>query len=229
MADPQVQRDWTGSDGYTLLRQTLTFARLLEKNWLLLQGRPLSNQRILDFGCGWGRIVRVLYYFSDPANLYGCDPWTRSIDICKADGIVANLALSDYLPRSLPFSQQSFDLIVAFSVFTHLSERATAVALGTLAQHLAPDGLLMITIRPVEYWDIHAGLSADEVKSLKTKHASEGFAFRPHSRAAVEGDITYGDTSISPSYLAAKFPELKLRKIERSLDDPYQLALFFSK
>jgi SAM-dependent methyltransferase len=229
MADPQVQRDWTGSDGYTLLRQTLTFARLLEKNWILLKSEPLSNQRILDFGCGWGRIIRLLYYFSDPTNLYGCDPWSRSIDICKKDGIAANLALSDYLPKSLPFGQLSFDLIFAFSVFTHLSERATAVALGTLAQHLAPDGLLAITIRPVEHWDIQAGLSADDRESLKIEHAKYGFAFKPHSRAAVDGDITYGDTSISFSYLASKFPELKLRKMERTLDDPYQLVLFFSK
>ena len=228
MADSQVQRDWTGSDGHTLLRQTLTFARLLEKNTILLRGRSLNDQRILDFGCGWGRIIRLLYYFSDPVKLYGCDPWTRSIDICKSDGIAANLAVSDYLPKALPFDKSSFDLIFAFSVFTHLSERATAVALDTLTRHLATDGLLVITIRPVEYWDIHAGLSAADLELLKTKHSKDGFAFQPHNREAIEGDITYGDTSISLSYLASKFPQLKLRKLERTLDDPYQLILFLS-
>lgn len=229
MADPKVQKEWTGADGRTLLRQTLTFVRLFESNVLRLRRVPLSGLKILDFGCGWGRIIRLLYYFSDPADIYGCDPWERSISICRSDGVVANLALSDYLPDALPFADSSFDLIFAFSVFTHLSERATRTALNTLARSMAPGALLAITIRPVEFWSMRAGLAPAELTSLQSDHARDGFAFLPHNRAAVDGDVTYGDTSISLTYLERKFPELKLRKVDRTLDDPYQIVLFFSK
>ena len=67
------------------------------QNFASISGRSLSGKRILGFGCGYGRILRSMLYFSDPADLYGCDPWDRSIDLCKQDGLTVNLALSEYL------------------------------------------------------------------------------------------------------------------------------------
>src|SRR4029077_744564 len=49
--------------------------------------------------------------------------------------------------------QAHLDLIYAFSVFTHLSERAAIMALTTLRRYVARGGLFVITIRPKEYWD----------------------------------------------------------------------------
>lgn len=228
MADAEVQKSWTGADGYPLLRQTLTFVRLVSHNFQSITNRPLHQQPILDFGCGWGRMIRLFYYFCDPALIYGCDPWDKSIQICQADGVLGNLAISDYLPRSLPFDPQKFDLIYAFSVFTHLSERATAVALNLLSAALSSDGLLVITIRPVEYWRFHQELLARDRAALEAEHAARGFAFYPHNRTPIDGDITYGDTSMTLEYLEKNFPHLHLRKLERTLDDPYQMVLFFT-
>lgn len=229
MASADVQNSWTGSNGHTLLRQSLAFVRTVSQNFVTITGRPLEGHKSLDFGCGWGRIIRLMYYFTDPDRLFGCDPWDRSIEICRADGILGHLAISDYLPKQLPFSESGFDLALAFSVFTHLSERAAKTALDVLTEALSDTGVLVITIRPVEYWQYHAGLSAKEISSLEEAHARRGFAFRPHNRAPVDGDVTYGDTSVSLDYLANTFPRLKLRKLERSLDDPYQLVLFLTK
>jgi hypothetical protein len=229
MADADVQKSWTGADGNALLRQTLSFVRLVSHNFQSITNRPLQQQPVLDFGCGWGRMIRLFYYFCDPSLIYGCDPWDKSIQICRADRLLGHLAISDYLPRSLPFDPQKFDLIYAFSVFTHLSERATAVALNLLSAALSSDGLLAITIRPVEYWRIHQGLSEQDIAALVAEHAARGFAFRPHNRTPIDGDITYGDTSMTLEYLEKQFPWLSLRKIERTLDDPYQMVLFFTK
>jgi hypothetical protein len=102
----------------------------------------------------------------DPAaDLYGCDPWDRSIDLGKQDGLTVNLALSEYLPTHLPFTER-FHLIYAFSVFTHLSLRATRQCLDTLHGYIGENGVLVITIRPVEYWAADPNASQAEREHL---------------------------------------------------------------
>ena len=229
MAAPAVQTAWTGTSGFALLQQTATFVRLLDHNFQALTGQPLHQVPVLDFGCGWGRIIRLLYYFADPSLIYGCDPWDESIKICEADDVLGQLAISDYLPSRLPFDRREFDLIYAFSVFTHLSTRAAAAALNVLSEALSDRGVLAITIRPVEYWRHKASLSDQQRTVLEAEHAARGFAFFPHNHAPVDGDITFGDSSMSLEYLEKNFPALHLRKFERTLADPYQLVLFFTK
>ena len=47
-------------------------------------------------------------------------------------------------------SPAGFDLIYAFSVFTHLSEKTAHIVLSTLRDHIADTGVLVLTIRPKE-------------------------------------------------------------------------------
>lgn len=229
MASADIQVSWTGAEGYTLLRQTLTFVRIVSQTYMTITNRPLDHAKVLDFGCGWGRIIRLIYYYTDPERICGCDPSDQSIDICRRDGVLGHLALSDYLPSQLPFAAKGFDLVYAFSVFTHLSERATSAAFAVLAEVLTDAGVLVVSLRPFEYWRFQQGLSAADIATLEDAHTRRGFAFRPHNRPPVDGDITYGDTSMSLDYLTKVCPGLRLRKIERSLDDPYQLICFLTR
>lgn len=228
MADPQVQRDWTGADGVVLLKQSLNFVRALSQGYTEIVGSSLRQKRVLDFGVGWGRLVRLMYHYCDPENIFGCDPWGASLDICRRDGLKCNLAQSDWLPTSLPFSGQ-FDLIFAFSVFTHLSERAATQALGTLMSHLSENGLLVITIRPVEYWSHHQPMEDRVRRDLASCHRSIGFAFAPHNRQKIDGDVTYGDTSMTLEWLQERVPESRIRRVDRSLIDPFQIIVMISR
>jgi hypothetical protein len=116
----------------------------------------------------------------------------------------------------------------AFSVFTHLSERATLSALRTLRKYVSPDGVLVITIRPVEYWAVDKAFTEDQRQALKRQHEETGFAFHPHRRDAVDGDITYGDTSLTIEWLSAKAPEWSVQRMDRSLEDPLQVYVFLT-
>ena len=72
------------------------------------------------------RLIRLLYKYVPVNNIYGVDPWDKSIEICEESNIKANLYISEYIPRTLPTPQNiKFDFIMAFSVFTHLSEKVT--------------------------------------------------------------------------------------------------------
>lgn len=226
MASPVVQRQWTGSDGHALLRQTLNFVRVAAQGYYSICGRGPEGLNVLDFGCGYGRILRLMYYYSDPDRLFGCDAWDRSIAICRDDRVHANLAVSDYLPVSLPFPDRKFDWVYCFSVFTHLSSRAARAALHVLREYVADEGLLVFTIRPVEYWRFDKQIPPETAEQLTRQHHRDGFAFKPHDLPPVDGDVTYGDTSMTFSYLKEQFPRWRFVKYDRTLDDPYQLIVF---
>src|SRR6516162_1636648 len=121
MASEDLQQRWTGATGIMLLRQTSAFVRSLAHNYARFTGNTLEGRSILDFGCGYGRIARWMYYFSDPASVIGVDPWPRAIEVCRQDGLGPQFIQSEYLPTNLPVGNERFALIYAFSVFTHLS------------------------------------------------------------------------------------------------------------
>ena len=150
--------------------------------------------------------TRDIILASSPARIWGLDPWEKSIELCRADAVLGQLAVSDYLPTALPVGDARFDLIYAFSVFTHLSERAATLALTTLRRYVARGGLLVITIRPTEYWDHLDSVVRAEASStgnsidrdeLVARHEKSGFAFVPHARGAIDGEVIYSDTSLS--------------------------------
>jgi SAM-dependent methyltransferase len=227
MASEDVQRSWTGDSAYGLLRQTLAFTRILEYWHLRLTGRPIDGRSILDFGCGYGRLARIMYYFTDPQNYYAVDPWDRSIELCRQANLPGHIAISQYLPESLPFDGVKFDLIYAFSVFTHLSERAAKLAFRTLRRYIAKKGLLVVTIRPVDYWRLdHVAATVPNTLQLIAAHRNCGFAFNPHVRDRIDGDITYGDASMSLDFVRDNFKQWQILQVDRSLDDPYQLIVF---
>ncbi len=229
MASPEVQKNWTGSSGITLLRQSIDFVRMLSNRYQIENGRAMSNATILDYGCGYGRLLRLMLYFTDPGKLYGCDPWDRSIALCKEAGIGVDLQQTEYLPNTLPYADNSFDLVYAFSVFTHTSLRATQQAFAAIRPKLQADGLFAVTIRPVEYWSFDQGLSAEESDALIAEHDKTGFAFRPHQRAPIDGDITYGDTTMNIKTLTELCPGWKTVGYDRSVNDPYQIVVYLRK
>jgi SAM-dependent methyltransferase len=227
MASAEIQNAWTGNNGYPLLRQTCNFVRSVVYNFTQITKKTLENSYILDYGCGYGRIARLMYYFCDTQHVIGVDPWDRSIEECRAARLGPNCLLSDYLPESLPVGALSFDLAYAFSVFTHLSKRATMAALAAVRQYMKPGGVFCITIRPAEYWDQDSTVTSPaERMALKAKHFQEGFAFVPHGLAPIDGDITYGDTSMSLEWLDSNLANWTRVRIDRSLEDGLQIYVF---
>ena len=227
MSSESVQKKWTGFSGITLLNQSLDFVKTVVATIAELRKVSINDFSVLDFGCGYGRLARLFFYYIDQENFYGVDPWDKSIEECHNNRISKNILLSDWLPSSLPFEERKFDLIYSFSVFTHLSERATKQALNTLHRYLKDDGILVITIRPIEYWNLKKDLK--DLNSLIDLHEQKGFAFRPHNREAIDGDITYGDTSMTLDYLTRNFSQYSIVKTDFSLNDPYQLYIFLEK
>jgi SAM-dependent methyltransferase len=112
---------------------------------LLPPGWSVQDKRILDFGCGVGRILRHAVAEDPGAEYWGCDidgPSVQWLDRHLSPG--AHVFQSDALPP-LPQADGYFDLVYAFSVFTHLVDSWSAWLLE-LKRVLGPDGLLIATV-----------------------------------------------------------------------------------
>lgn len=105
----------------------------------------LNNKRILDWGCGPGRIIRHMPdVIGNGCEYYGTDYNTKSIDWCSThlNGIHFN---SNKLSADLPYSDNYFDIIYGISIFTHLSEQMHIDWSKELYRILKPDGILFLT------------------------------------------------------------------------------------
>jgi len=221
---PDADQDlWTGNHGIILLIQSMAFIESMLSGYRIFTARDIRDAHVLDFGCGWGRLIRLLYKYVSSEQIYGVDSWDKSIENCKKYNVKANFAISEYVPSGLPFDRK-FDLIFAFSVFTHLSEKTFEASLLTLRKHISDNGLLVITIRPKNYWLFHErGRLTEKMLPL---HEKMGFAFTPHNAPAINGEITFGDTSVSKDYIQDKFPQWKIVGSTVNLEDPFQTLLF---
>ncbi len=154
LPEPELQQMWNGTSGAALAAQSVCFYRRLRQAWAEYGSADMSSARVLDFGCGWGRLTRMLARDLDPGNLYGCDPVESILDVCRENGVPAELARSEFLPEAVPF-QTSFNMVFSFSVFTHISERAHLASLEAIHDALEPGGLFVATVRPPSYLDFN--------------------------------------------------------------------------
>lgn len=105
----------------------------------------LDGKQILDFGCGVGRILRIATARNAEAKFAGCDIHAPSVRWLQKDleGRARIFQSSNRPPLDTPDGR--FDLIYAFSVFTHLVDEWSAWLLE-LRRVLKDDGILIVTV-----------------------------------------------------------------------------------
>jgi 2-polyprenyl-3-methyl-5-hydroxy-6-metoxy-1,4-benzoquinol methylase len=110
---------------------------------LLRQGLDLTPGRaVLDFGCGCGRVIR---HFADLGlELHGSDQDGELVRWCAH-----NLTFATFLPNGLAppseYDDESFDVVYAVSVLTHLPEDLQLAWMSELRRVLRPAGMLVVT------------------------------------------------------------------------------------
>jgi SAM-dependent methyltransferase len=109
----------------------------------MLEGRVRQLTNILDFGCGYGRVLRAIHASFPDAKLTACDINREGVDFC-AETFGATPVYSAIESKDIPL-EGPFDLIWAGSVFSHLSARRWTDFLGMFESLLAPRGLLVFT------------------------------------------------------------------------------------
>jgi SAM-dependent methyltransferase len=110
---------------------------------------------ILDFGCGAGRALRQVPYLRrslGKATFHGTDINPKQIDWCKRNLPFAQFEANRATPP-LAYSNEQFNFIYTFSVFTHLSEAQQFAWMGELSRVVKPGGYLLITTCGDSYFE----------------------------------------------------------------------------
>jgi SAM-dependent methyltransferase len=102
-----------------------------------------SLGRVLDFGCGCGRVLRHLAGGSGP-ELYGADVNGRAVAWCARSLPLARVLKSGLEPP-VDLPADHLDLVFAFSVFTHLPPPLAGRWIDELRRLLKPGGLLVLS------------------------------------------------------------------------------------
>lgn len=173
MPDEGTQVRFTGLQGdETMMRafDAYTLVKQLSEKYL---GGVSELQSILDFGCGWGRMVRFFLKDLEPSRIWGADCLASIIEVCQQTNQRCNFRVVDPLPPTT-FPDETFDLIYSFSVFSHLSEDAHNNWLREFNRLLKPGGLLITTTMGREFIEYCRTLR--EVQGIPTNGAAQEIA-----------------------------------------------------
>lgn len=125
----------------------------------------------------------------------------------------------------MPYEEETFDLVLAYSVFTHTSRRASVAALEAIRPVIKSDGLLVLTIRPREWWPYAKQVPERDKPALLQAHDRTGFAFRPGNRPPIDGDVTFGHTTMKIEMIEELCPRWKVIGYDWSLQDSLQMIV----
>jgi len=106
---------------------------------------PLSINSMLDWGCGCGRVVGFFLKFSNIRNICGCDIDTEAVQWCRDSLKPAEFSAIPLYPPTA-YLDNTFDLIISFSIFTHLSREVQFAWLQEMRRILAPGGLFLTSV-----------------------------------------------------------------------------------
>ena len=214
---------FTGRAGKENLEQAFEFYKFC-RDAIAQSGSISSHDKILDFGCGWGRIARFWLRDVRPTSLWCVDCLTDAIVLLKQTRIRAHVVQNAALP---PIAGEigKFRLIYAFSVFSHLSEQTAHAWIEYFAGLLAQDGMLIVTTRGRNYLDTLEHLRAvppqdfhqqDLIRrappqaEIERRYAAGEFVFFGTGGGGELHEDFYGEAIIPPRY-ASKFEQFGLR------------------
>ena len=215
------QRNWTGTSGESTMLQAFQFFKLVREQ-LAKHGRvPLQEARILDFGSGWGRILRFFLRDVPSRQLKGRDCWAEIVDVAKADNPWCDFqAIGTHPPLEEP--DGSIDVIYLFSVFSHLSEDAHLAWIKEFRRILAPGGIVVATTRSSEYLKkmdrnrrkdrtkgkYQSMLATESFPDIEATLAAYGRGEFCYSGTGGGGPLDasfYGEAAIPPSYAKSRW------------------------
>ena len=216
-----IQIGFTGLSGRQNLRQAFNFYRHT------LSHCPLSaKSRALDFGCGWGRISRFFLRELPPKNIYVADTMEFAIECLRNIG--APFAVIHNQPRPpIHGITEPLDLVVSYSVFSHLSQEYFHAWTDHLLGLLRSGGYFVFTTRGQFFIDHlkhlhsakeepHATL-AEHIRRLKEdmpppaeierRYRGGEFQFYPIGGAAELTSDFFGEAFIPRSYVERHYPK----------------------
>lgn len=179
-------------------------------------GSPPATRpaRILDFGCGCGRVARFLSLRPDLWQVHGSDVNRDLVDWCRQNLPNFEATTNERQPP-LDYPDRFFDMVYSFSVFSHTPEELTQLWLAEIARLLPPGGVLSVTTMGLHALTVLRGsevtrerfeMTTEIVEQLTGDIETSGFASRPQPdlpRAMGDVGPGYGLSFVLPDRVAS--------------------------
>ncbi|MCP5416037.1 MAG: class I SAM-dependent methyltransferase [Chromatiaceae bacterium] len=166
----------------------------------------MKAKRILDFGCGVGRVILPLHFNYD-LDIHGCDIDRTAIEYLSKVVPGSDIYVNNFEPP-LKYADGYFDVVYSVSIWTHLNPRLQAIWLNEIQRVTKPGGLVLIStagfnslrIRHEKKWELWQGLSKNELKSKGIVYYEYPWL---HSRSNDFPGVTesYGGSMHTPQYI----------------------------
>ncbi|NNU16900.1 class I SAM-dependent methyltransferase [Parvularcula sp. ZS-1/3] len=165
--------------------------------------RHIKGERldVAEWGCGLGRIA---VHLPERWDYIGFDIDQSSIDWCK-EHLRGTYKLNDPEPP-LPTDDESFDVVFAVSIFTHLSDEAHRVWPREIARILRPGGIFVFTV--------HGDEQATKLTGSERRSFDEG-------ELVVRGGVEEGSRTYL-AYQPKRFVDEVLLEPFVKLEGPFQ-------
>lgn len=240
----ELQKNTTSISGEQALRQAHSFysdiCDVIEP-----AGHGLGDDaKVLDFGSCWGRITR--FFMRDVAlgNLYGIDVVSDFVVECRALFRSKNFDQCGAMPPC-DHASGSVDLVSAYSVFSHLSEKAFLAWMQEFHRVLRPGGILAFTTRSEVFLDYCQYLRESgteltgytaalatmipSVHEARERYRSGEFLFATGQGLSGGGAMNesfYGEAFIPKAYVVRKLSDRFDLLSFKSVGSAYDQALF---
>jgi SAM-dependent methyltransferase len=142
-------------------------------------GKEMTSFRdVLDFGCGCGRTIIWFSETAESVHFSGTDIDASAIEWCREHLDFASFEVNQPTPP-LAYQTDSFDLVYALSVFTHLDEAYQLLWLRELQRLTRPKGFVVVSLHGSYYWSRMAPRQIEEIEQrgmlfLRAPEAMQG-------------------------------------------------------
>jgi glycosyltransferase involved in cell wall biosynthesis/SAM-dependent methyltransferase len=211
-----LQKKFGGSAGEHTLREAFNFYCVVKEYATRLGLSLTPGSRVLDFGCGWGRLSRFFLKDVEGENLYGIDVDPSMIDICQKTFRQGVFEVVQPCPPT-DFEDGSMDLVCAYSVFSHLAEATHLEWLQEFSRIIRPGGLLLVTTQGrsfIEFcgslrgrqtheslWHEALAASFQDVKTALADYDNGKFLYSATGGGDVRSPSFYGEAVIPRAYV----------------------------
>ena len=164
-------------------------------------------QRILDFPCGSGRVLRFLAQRFPEAEITACELDHGPVDFCVRE-FGARPAYSSLNLDEVSLDKK-FDLIWCGSLATHLNEHGIVALIKLFRRHLAEGGLMIFTTHGdfvphrILAREFDYGLAPEQIERIGADYPSTGYGFEDYPDAK-----DYGVSLTSPDWIRARVREV---------------------
>lgn len=182
------------------------------ENALFITNKEVSDiQKILDFSCGHGRVMRVIKAGFPDAKITACDMDKDAVDFCAktfgASPICASRRVSEININD------SFDLIFNGSLLTHLDGPLWPQYIRLFESLLAGNGILIFTVHGRLSIKILGegstyGLDENGISKIIRDYENKGFGYANYPQMN-----DYGISVSSPSWVLSCLEKTNLRVI----------------